>query len=96
MVKGALFLMLSNTSIGAVLSLINTFADERAVFVREQGNRTYRPVSFFFAKVRPCSPAVAAATELLWVVMHWFDLLALLRLWPISRFKCFTRASLPR
>lgn len=69
--RGALFFCSMNGMMTGVLSVLTTFAGERAAFIRERSNNLYSTPVYFFAKMVTELPIIILAPFVYMTLVYW-------------------------
>lgn len=69
--NGLLFVVGTNLAFSSVMTVVNTFAPDKAVYIREQQGGSYSPVLYFFAKSLSELPIQALAAMATAIIVYW-------------------------
>jgi len=69
--QGALFFILTNQLMSSVVSIVNVFPEEKAVFMREHTNHMYRTTSYYVAKVMSDLPFQILYPTIYMLIAYW-------------------------
>jgi len=68
---GALFFILINQAMGAMMAVVTVFPSEKIIFLREHNNHMYRTTSFFVSKIISEFPFQIFSVTLFAVITYW-------------------------
>ncbi|XP_071102630.1 protein white-like [Haliotis cracherodii] len=70
-INGALFLLITNASFSSMFSVVNSFPNEIAIFMREYGSGLYRVDVYYLAKTFAELPTFVFLPWLMVLVLYW-------------------------
>jgi len=69
--SGALFFILINQAMAAMMAVVTVFPSEKIIFLREHNNHMYRTTSFFLSKIFAELPFQILYVTLFSVIVYW-------------------------